>query len=292
MADEGVIGATVEETKRHPVLIVGGLLALLGVVWLVSRGSSGGSTTTPQNFSFSYGPSNAQLQTQTALAISQNNDQTAVSLANIAAASQQTMATTAATNQQALASTQAGVYSNYFNYLTTSGANNNSTALQAAQIASNTANYAVNANDAAATQIASIQGQSANLATTTAGAVQQASIAAQLQSALAGYKQAATQTAASVQVASLNNTAALQQTALLSGGGGSGSTISGTQGAVSNADFVSSLYHSVLGRNPDPTGLSGWINALNTGVDTRAQVAAGFTGSAEYQADLVAGKSP
>jgi hypothetical protein len=50
-----------------------------------------------------------------------------------------------------------------------------------------------------------------------------------------------------------------------------------------NTDFVRSLYHNVLGREPDPSGLASWVASLDAGVD-RATVAASFLTSTE--ADL------
>jgi hypothetical protein len=59
-------------------------------------------------------------------------------------------------------------------------------------------------------------------------------------------------------------------------------------GSLSNNAFVTLLYQNVLHRVPDPTGLSNWVNALNTGQDTPAQVVLGFTESQEDINDLSA----
>jgi hypothetical protein len=55
-----------------------------------------------------------------------------------------------------------------------------------------------------------------------------------------------------------------------------------TYGALNNNDFVTLLYHNVLHRPPDPAGLSNWVGLLNSGQDTRAQVAVGFSESPEH----------
>jgi hypothetical protein len=45
--------------------------------------------------------------------------------------------------------------------------------------------------------------------------------------------------------------------------------------------FVTQLYANVLGRAPDSEGYLGWVNALNSGSLTKAQVLVGFSESAE-----------
>ena len=56
-------------------------------------------------------------------------------------------------------------------------------------------------------------------------------------------------------------------------------------GALDNTQFVTLLYANVLGRVPDPAGLSGWVALLNGGF-TRGQVLLGFSDSVEYQAAM------
>lgn len=51
-------------------------------------------------------------------------------------------------------------------------------------------------------------------------------------------------------------------------------------GGLNNTQFVTLLYNNVLGRQPDPDGLQGWVNYLNSGA-TRADVVTGFAESAE-----------
>ena len=53
-------------------------------------------------------------------------------------------------------------------------------------------------------------------------------------------------------------------------------------GATSTAAFVTLLYENVLDRAPDSGGFESWTAALNSGRMTRAQVAAGFSESAEF----------
>jgi hypothetical protein len=53
-------------------------------------------------------------------------------------------------------------------------------------------------------------------------------------------------------------------------------------GSLSNGAFVTLLYQNVLGRNPDPTGLANWTNALNAGA-TRGQIMLGFSESPEFK---------
>ena len=56
-----------------------------------------------------------------------------------------------------------------------------------------------------------------------------------------------------------------------------------TYGNLDNTQFVTRLYHNVLGRDPDSGGLANWVNALNGGM-TRGQVLLNFSESAEYLA--------
>lgn len=54
-----------------------------------------------------------------------------------------------------------------------------------------------------------------------------------------------------------------------------------TYGAADNAAFVSLLFNNVLDRDPG-AGAQGWINALDDGRLTRAEVVLGFSNSAEF----------
>lgn len=108
MAEEGVFEATWTEAKAHPYVIGGAVVLLVLALWYFGTSKSAGST--PQQFAFSYGPSDAQVQAGTALQIAQQADATQLAAANIAAGLQ-----TTGTND-------------YFNYLTQ--ANNNATNLQ------------------------------------------------------------------------------------------------------------------------------------------------------------------
>lgn len=125
---EGVVGSTWEEFKAHPYIIAGAVGVVVILLWYNSRAKPG---ATPQQFAFSYGPSDAQVQAGTQLAIAQQADQTALSVATLQSgiAGQQITADSAAATD-------------YFGYLT--GANNNSLAAlkdsNAAGIATNAAN--------------------------------------------------------------------------------------------------------------------------------------------------------
>jgi hypothetical protein len=46
--------------------------------------------------------------------------------------------------------------------------------------------------------------------------------------------------------------------------------------------FVTLLYRNGLGREPDPVGLSNFVNALNSGALTRSQAVCGIIYSSEY----------
>ena len=52
--------------------------------------------------------------------------------------------------------------------------------------------------------------------------------------------------------------------------------------AADNASFVSVVYQNVLGRSPDPSGFSFWLNGLNKGL-SRAQMLVSFITSPEFQ---------
>jgi Ca2+-binding RTX toxin-like protein len=59
-------------------------------------------------------------------------------------------------------------------------------------------------------------------------------------------------------------------------------------GAPDNNGFVNLLYNNVLHRPPDAQGLAGWVSALNSGQDTRAQVVLDFSESQEDIGDSAA----
>lgn len=52
-------------------------------------------------------------------------------------------------------------------------------------------------------------------------------------------------------------------------------------GNLTDTQYVTLLYQNVLGRSPDPAGLAGWQNALNSG-QTRAQLLVAFSEVAEH----------
>jgi hypothetical protein len=54
-------------------------------------------------------------------------------------------------------------------------------------------------------------------------------------------------------------------------------------GALTDTQYVTLLYENVLGRAPDPAGLSGWVALLGGGM-SRGQAMLGFSDSAEFQA--------
>jgi len=62
-----------------------------------------------------------------------------------------------------------------------------------------------------------------------------------------------------------------------------------TYGATTNRQFVTLLYNNVLDRAPDAGGLAGWINQLDSGAMTRAEVVIGFSESPEFRANTQAG---
>jgi hypothetical protein len=61
----------------------------------------------------------------------------------------------------------------------------------------------------------------------------------------------------------------------------SSSEFSQTYGALNNQQFVEQLYHNVLGRDGEASGIAAWTNALNGGA-SRGQVLAGFSESNEH----------
>lgn len=149
MADEGVISATTTELGRHPYLIIGGVVAVVALLYVAS--SARKTPAAPQNFSFSYGPSDAQVLAGTAQQIATQQGQTAVSLANI---------------QATTSTAEAG---DYFNYLTNNSANSLTAAL-----AGDTAAVGINSNNNATSvtnTAALVAGQVSANATTVAGQV-------------------------------------------------------------------------------------------------------------------------
>ena len=55
-----------------------------------------------------------------------------------------------------------------------------------------------------------------------------------------------------------------------------------TYGTLNNSQFVSLLYQNVLGRAPDQSGLTAWVDQLDHG-RSRASVVVGFSDSAEFR---------
>jgi len=93
-----VIEATEQEFSAHPYIIGGSVAALVLIIYLSSRKSSGGQTA---SFSYNLGPSDANIQAGTQLAIAQLQAQQASA-------------------QTAAATTAAG---DYFSYLTSNSLN-------------------------------------------------------------------------------------------------------------------------------------------------------------------------
>ena len=60
-----------------------------------------------------------------------------------------------------------------------------------------------------------------------------------------------------------------------------------TYGSLSTGDFVERLYLNVLDRNSDTAGKGYWVNQIDGGAQTRAQVLTGFSESAEHQTKLL-----
>jgi hypothetical protein len=101
VAVEEVFEDTVDEVKSHPWLFIGGFAVLVVIILWMKRGSSSAG----QNFTFSYGPSDAQVAAGTQLAIAQQADQTSLAQSTLAA------------------STASTVYGDYFSYLAQQGNN-------------------------------------------------------------------------------------------------------------------------------------------------------------------------
>jgi hypothetical protein len=99
----GVLDATVSQFRAHPYVWGGLALGVVALVWLLSGSSK--SSAAPSSFSFSTGPSDTQLNDQTALAIAQLQAQTQSALA---------------TGQFQAQTTQAA---DYYQYLATASAN-------------------------------------------------------------------------------------------------------------------------------------------------------------------------
>jgi cell wall-associated NlpC family hydrolase len=59
--------------------------------------------------------------------------------------------------------------------------------------------------------------------------------------------------------------------------------LSGIAGLTSDADYVRSLYLTLLNREGEPDGFGNWLTALNSGRLTRAQVRQAFIDSPEYR---------
>jgi S-layer protein len=56
--------------------------------------------------------------------------------------------------------------------------------------------------------------------------------------------------------------------------------------SMSNSQFVGALYYNILQRAGEDAGIKGWVDALNKGALTRAQVLLGFSESGEFTAKI------
>lgn len=135
---EGIFEDTVEATENHPYLILGSVGAVVLIIYFMRSKSSAG-----QNFSFSYGPSDAAIISGNQLTASQQADNAALSIAN--------------TNAKA----SEAVYGDYFGYLAGDSSNRlaatKNTNASAVAINANTNQYAgiMNASNNTAKIVAS-----------------------------------------------------------------------------------------------------------------------------------------
>ncbi len=61
-------------------------------------------------------------------------------------------------------------------------------------------------------------------------------------------------------------------------------------GTLDNNHFLTQMYANILHRAPDPGGLAFWLNVLDTKADTRSNILAQFSESAEnvgYVAEII-----
>ena len=56
---------------------------------------------------------------------------------------------------------------------------------------------------------------------------------------------------------------------------------------TTNTEYVTVLYQTFLGRDPDPEGLANWVGQLDRGEKTRDEIVSGFADSKEF-ADIMA----
>ena len=230
MAD-GVLQDTVTEFKAHPWLIGGSIVGLVLLFYLLSGSKKTATPASLGNFTYSIGPTDAQLAAQTSQANQTAADQTAVSLANI----------------QATANTTLG--QSYFQYLATNSANN----------VANTASA-----NAAAVNIAQIQGsttlgvagdQLAATQSSNAAGVTTAQIGSNTALGVAGYQTQATlgQASAATTIAATQAAAATTQAGYASSTTIAADSIAaGTQQAQissterQNAAIINSIYYGAL----------------------------------------------
>lgn len=128
MAEEGVVGATWQEATAHPYVVGAAVAGLVIIFWWLGRAKAPAST--PQQFAFSYGPSDAQVRAGTALQIAQQTDQTQLGLAQIQSGTD-------------LAQIDAGVTTSkdYYDYLTSNSANNLSLGITQSNNSAQVANW-------------------------------------------------------------------------------------------------------------------------------------------------------
>lgn len=121
---DGVIDATTTEFGRHPWLIVGGIGAVVVLLYVLSGSKS--SAAPAAQFSYNVGPSSQDVAAGDALTASQSQSSAAVSIASAGDAA------------------MTSIYGNYFNYLSNAGSVASQTALGTAAYATNVADTASN----------------------------------------------------------------------------------------------------------------------------------------------------
>jgi hypothetical protein len=246
-----IMGETVATVEKYPWWIAGGVVALLAAWWLFTpSGTSNAKGGAPQNFTFSYGPSDANIAAGTQLAMQQAKDQTDVSVATLNA------------------DLNRDVAGDYFGYLTTHSADNLQAQMATLQTQGSTASQQIAAQQQAAqlqyqTNQASIAAGTTRTGISASEAENLAAIQAQSQQAIAALQ---AQTAAAAIAAQAATQQAQAQAAAAAAQANS------PYGQAQS--YVAALYQNYLGRAPtSSTEDAYWVNQIVTGAETADKIA-------------------
>jgi len=287
----------IEAVKAHPYIAVGGVVGLV-LIWVIagrskSTASSGGASAgafvyTPDAASVAAGAAISQSHDAVQMAAIQANASQNLGLAQFSTI--QTLGLASTNAQQTLGLAQSDVQNHYIDAGVTINSANTGAAVDIAKTNANAYVAAVTGGYNAATSINASNNATALQNTLYTGSAVQSEVSSLYQEYLgrapdnAGLNYwtnflANGGTTANLTAAFTNSAEykAKQASDYAAAGGTTTPSVTGPVNGTPDAKtLVDSLYSTVLGRAPDAAGEAFWTNAINSGTQTPAQVAAQF----------------